>query len=539
MLKDPGRGWAWSRALLGIVAEEIHVCGEAAAIDVVKEMMLTADEDVEVRKYKRLTELVIEDAPLENLSNIRPGDCLVCFNKQDIFWATRQIEAMGKECAVIYGSLPPGTKLAQAKKFNDPDHPCKVLIATDAIGMGLNLNIGRIIFNALIKPSVNEKGEKEMDTISTSQALQIAGRAGRYGTQFSTGYVTTMKPEDLPTLKRLLSQQPELISQVGLHPTAEQIELYAYHLPNATLSNLIDIFVSLSTVDDSLYFMCNIEDFKFLADMIQHVPLPLRARYVFCCAPINRKSAFVCSMFLKFARQYSQNEALTFDWLCRQIGWPFVCPNTVLDLVHLESVFDVLDLYLWLSYRFQDLFPDVALVRDMQKELDCLIQVGVTQLTRLLINSETRVSSGTSQAVEEEDPMTSSMTKNLPFYRKRFFLKQEYFFKNNKVISVLLFVETRIPPSADSESSDEPSGQLTERLLAEGLLTPKLLEELKREWKQEGKKKTEKKTAEPFIPSIENLPPISSQKLTKEERAKLRRTLKKIKTSRSNRNPDL
>lgn len=58
-------------------------------------------------------------------------------------------------------------------------------------------------------------------------------------------------------------------------------------------------------------------------------------------------------MFLKFARQYSQNEALTFNWLCQQIGWPFAMPNTLLDLVHLESVFDVLDLYLWLSYRFQ------------------------------------------------------------------------------------------------------------------------------------------------------------------------------------------
>ncbi|CAG2060623.1 unnamed protein product [Timema podura] len=46
-------------------------------------------------------------------------------------------------------------------------------------------------------------------------------------------------------------------------------------------------------------FMCNIEDFKFLADMIQHVPLPLRARYVFCCAPINKKMPFVCTMFLK------------------------------------------------------------------------------------------------------------------------------------------------------------------------------------------------------------------------------------------------
>lgn len=175
-----------------------------------------------------------------------------------------------------------------------------------------------------------------MDTISTSQALQIAGRAGRYGTQFSTGYVTTLKNEDLPTLKRLLSQHPEPINQVGLHPTAEQIELYAYHLPHANLSNLIDIFVNLSTLDDSLYFICNINDFKFLADMIQHVPLPLRARYVFCCAPINRKIPFVCSMFLKFARQYSRNEVLSFGnntilfilhnrcYLCPnfyQIGW--------------------------------------------------------------------------------------------------------------------------------------------------------------------------------------------------------------------------
>ena len=352
MLKDVNRGWAWTRALLGIVAEEIHVCGEAAAIDVVKEIMLTAGEEVEVRNYKRLTELTVEDSPLGTLNNIRPGDCIVCFNKQDIFWATRQLEAMGKECAVIYGSLPPGTKLAQAQKFNDPEHPCKVLVATDAIGMGLNLNIGRIIFNSLIKPTTNEKGEKEMDTITTSQALQIAGRAGRYGTKFAHGYVTTLKGEDLPTLTRLLSLHPDPISQVGLHPTAEQIELYAYHLPNATLSNLIDMFVRLSTVDDSLYFMCNIDDFKFLAEMIQHVPLPLRARYVFCCAPINRKMPFVCSMFLKFARQYSQNETLTFDWLCRQIGWPFASPNTLLDLVHLESVFDVLDLYLWLSYRF-------------------------------------------------------------------------------------------------------------------------------------------------------------------------------------------
>lgn len=86
---------------------------------------------------------------------------------------------------------------------------------------------------------MNEKGEKEMDTISISSALQIAGRAGRYGTQWEKGFVTTYKPEDLSTLKNLLSQQPDPLLQAGLHPTADQIELYAYHLPNSTLSNLM------------------------------------------------------------------------------------------------------------------------------------------------------------------------------------------------------------------------------------------------------------------------------------------------------------
>ncbi len=76
----------------------------------------------------------------------------------------------------------------------------------------------------------------------------------------------------------LLGSQPEEILQAGLHPTFDQLEMYAYHLPHATLANLVDIFISLSTLDDSLYNLCHMEDFKFLADMIQHIKLPLKAK---------------------------------------------------------------------------------------------------------------------------------------------------------------------------------------------------------------------------------------------------------------------
>ena len=63
--------------------------------------------------------------------------------------------------AVIYGSLPPKTKLAMAAKFNDPDDPCKVMVATDAVGMGLNLNIRRIVFHSIHKIQLTAEGDKE------------------------------------------------------------------------------------------------------------------------------------------------------------------------------------------------------------------------------------------------------------------------------------------------------------------------------------------------------------------------------------------
>ncbi len=48
MLRDPIRGWAWTRALLGLIADEIHVCGEEGAVNLVKSLMSTTQEDLEV-----------------------------------------------------------------------------------------------------------------------------------------------------------------------------------------------------------------------------------------------------------------------------------------------------------------------------------------------------------------------------------------------------------------------------------------------------------------------------------------------------------
>ena len=100
------------------------------------------------------------------------------------------------------------------------------------------------------------------------------------------------------------SEYSEAIFQIGLvildplDLSPSQIEMYAYHLPHASMANLVDIFVSLSTLDDSLYTLCQMDDFKFLADMIQHIKLQLKAKYttelpVFCiCNSVQTATSF-------------------------------------------------------------------------------------------------------------------------------------------------------------------------------------------------------------------------------------------------------
>nr|CAH7749507.1 unnamed protein product [Callosobruchus chinensis] len=100
------------------------------------------------------------------------------------------------------------------------------------------------------------------------------------------------------------------------------------------------------------------------------------------------------------------------------------------------------------------MFNQPDLVRDMQRELDQIIQEGIVQLTKLLKNSETGISSGT--AVADDDQFTMNRQK------------QNY------------LRETKL--------SGIGRGRLTERLLAQGILTPTMLQELKKEWNRKAEK---------------------------------------------------
>jgi ATP-dependent RNA helicase SUPV3L1/SUV3 len=75
-----------------------------------------------------------------------------------------------------------------------------ILVASDAVGMGLNLNIRRIIFSTLEKFDGTS-----MRALTVAEIKQIAGRAGRYGSKFPEGAVTCLDKEDLPLLHHSLA----------------------------------------------------------------------------------------------------------------------------------------------------------------------------------------------------------------------------------------------------------------------------------------------------------------------------------------------
>jgi ATP-dependent RNA helicase SUPV3L1/SUV3 len=208
MLRDQQRGWAWTRVVLGVLVEELHLCGEVSAIDIIERLMEFTGDDLEVKHYERLTPLYcLKDSLHGDMKRLQPGDCLVSFSRGEIFKLRQEVERVTKRsCAVIYGGLPPTTRIQQAQLFNDPKSSCDLLVASDAIGMGLNLNIKRIVFASLTKFDGYRR-----QSLTPSHAKQIAGRAGRFGSQYPEGEVTTLHRKDLKTLHDLLNAPVDLI----------------------------------------------------------------------------------------------------------------------------------------------------------------------------------------------------------------------------------------------------------------------------------------------------------------------------------------
>ena len=209
MIDDSQRGAAWSRALLGVRAKEIHVCGASNSREILEEIINDCGDPYEIIEYKRRIPLEVQDKAF-NYNEVEEGDAIVVFSKKRVLELAEEYSSKGIKASLIYGDLPPEVRRKQYEQFVNKE--TKILITTDAIGMGVNLPIRRIIFL-----SVKKFDGEEVRFLTSQEVKQIAGRAGRQGI-YDVGYVASVG-NNAEVIKDKLVREDKIITEAVIGPS--------------------------------------------------------------------------------------------------------------------------------------------------------------------------------------------------------------------------------------------------------------------------------------------------------------------------------
>jgi ATP-dependent RNA helicase SUPV3L1/SUV3 len=386
MMGDLERGWAWTQGFLGVQAKEVHLCGELRTIQLVSDICAAIGDKLVIHKYERLSPLATERRSLEgDLTKLRKGDAIIIFSRVGIHAMKADVERVtGKRCAVVYGSLPPETRAQQAELFNTPDNDYDFLVASDAVGMGLNLSIKRVIFE-----SVSKHDGTAFRVIRPSEIKQIAGRAGRYktahqavqedssdgeaktpimkGDDSSNGLVTTLERFDLPVVQKAMDLDVEPLKTAGIAPPADVLFRFASYFPKGTAFSYITLRLWDICKLGDLFHMCQLKEQVDIADLIEPYPLSTMDRITFMAAPVAlREWGFgkIVQEFAECVATQSGGELLDLQTLNLELidqDKDTYSQGSKAYLRAAETLHKALTLYLWLSYRFAGVFRSQAL----------------------------------------------------------------------------------------------------------------------------------------------------------------------------------
>ncbi|WP_374391375.1 helicase-related protein [Tabrizicola sp.] len=125
----------------------------------------------------------------KKISRMPPRSAIVGFSVENVYAIAELIRRQKGGCAVVMGALSPRTRNAQVALYQNGD--VDYLVATDAIGMGLNLDIKHVAFSATAKFD-----GRRMRALYPQELAQIAGRAGRHTEDGTFGVTGEARPFD-------------------------------------------------------------------------------------------------------------------------------------------------------------------------------------------------------------------------------------------------------------------------------------------------------------------------------------------------------
>jgi ATP-dependent RNA helicase SUPV3L1/SUV3 len=358
MLDDVDRGSAWTAAVCGVPAQTVYLIGSPTAEPALRALAQRLGVPLEVEHLQRKAPLEVEAKPLAGLDALRRGDALIAFSRRDVLFFAQQLSRMGRSVATIYGALSPEARRAQARRFESGE--ADIVVATDAIGMGLNLPIQRVVFSTAKKFDGYEE-----DYVARALLHQIAGRAGRFGLH-EAGRVCAFDEHDHRYVQHELRKRPEPLdaSRFQVSPSLEHLRALQEATGEHALEKLLQRFVKNLDLRDDFFVPANLTDQLERAPILDRTRLSLEDRVMLSLVPINIEVTVLENAWRGWVFALARGEVIRFRNDVLRLGF---------DLQEAEDMCRLCAAYSWLAYRRPDAFPDGEPARELMVKLSALI----------------------------------------------------------------------------------------------------------------------------------------------------------------------
>lgn len=345
MLDDIDRGWAWVNAIIGCPAKKVIMTGSVNALEAIKKIAAYLGEELEIVRHKRKNKLEVLEKHI-SLDNLKPATALIAFSRADVLKLKHKLQKK-YSVSVIYGNLSPEVRRDEARRFREKK--TEILIATDAIAMGLNLPIQTILFTTDTKFDGISKRK-----INVNEIVQIAGRAGRYG-HFESGHLGATRRDVLKHIQEEYQKPVKTIKPpFRVKINNSQLEGLASHIKTNSLTKILKFFADNMSFSGP-FVAANISSMIQSSKIVDtRHNLKLEDKYLLAQAPITTKSpiilqayqAYIASIIKKKVCHYKPSITLPKKAITQR------------DLLLVEDEVKKISLYLWLSYKLPEIFPD-------------------------------------------------------------------------------------------------------------------------------------------------------------------------------------
>jgi ATP-dependent RNA helicase SUPV3L1/SUV3 len=364
MLADRDRGSAWTAAVCGAPAAVVYLVGAPEARRAIEALAERLGCPLEVHLLKRMGPLSMESTAVRKLRGIRRGDAVIAFSRREVLMWRDLITEMGLSVATVYGNLAPEVRRAQAERFRDGT--ADVVVATDALAMGLNMPIARIVMTTTVKYNGVEEEE-----IPASLARQIAGRAGRYGVH-EEGLVAGYDDDTHEVMRALLKEKIAPLSATGfaVAPSIEHLHRIAAVTGETSLAKLLKRFMHNIDVPDGFFYPRITEEQGERALWLDTLTLSVAEKFMLSLVPVSTRVPSLQRAWEQWAHALAKKKVSKLNPEHGQLAWG--------NLQEVEDSCRLYSAYAWLSYRLPDYFPSVALAqqlaRSASERVDSILQ---------------------------------------------------------------------------------------------------------------------------------------------------------------------